>query len=83
MALGRGVQELKHGDHIGRVLEVEHSLNRFKDHLVLVTVEVLARDQITNVVPSIVIKEQAAKHARLGFDRVRRDPQAQSGFGIE
>ncbi len=46
------------------------------DQTVLVAVEVVVGEHVADTVPRAVVEQQAAEHALLGLDRVRRDAQA-------
>ena len=45
------------------------------DQPVLVAVEVGVGEQVADAVPGAVVEQQAAEHALLGLDRMRRDAQ--------
>jgi hypothetical protein len=70
------LQLLEHRDHVGRLGGVDERADGGVDQLVLVAVEVAVGQQVGGPVPGQVVQQQAAQHALLGLDRVRRHAQA-------
>ena len=57
------------------LLALISAADRRVDQLVLVAVEVAVGQQVADAVPGAVVEQQAAEHALLGLDGMRRDAQ--------
>ena len=73
--LAQALQGLEHGDDVGRLGGVDQLGNGLEHQLVLMTVEVAGDEQVGHAIPGVVVQQQAAQHAGLGFDGVRRHTQ--------
>src|SRR5205807_447742 len=75
LRLAQPLQLLIDGDDVRRLGGVDQAADRRVDQAVLVAVEVAVGEEVADAVPGTVVQQEAAQHAGLGFDRVRRDPQ--------
>ena len=75
VGLALAFELLEYRDHVGRLVGVDQLGDRTVDQLVLEAVVVRVLQQIADAVPGTVVKQQAAEHAGLGLDRVRRHAQ--------
>jgi hypothetical protein len=75
LGLAQALQLLEHGDHVGRLGGIHQRRHRREDHAVLEAVEVRFGQQVADPVPCAVVEQEAAEHALLGLDRVRRHAQ--------
>ena len=65
----------KHRNHVGRFAAVDQSPDGGVNQTVFVAIEVTVQQYIAHAVPRTVVQEQAAQHAGLPFNGMRRDAQ--------
>ena len=75
LGLAEALQLLEDRDHVGRLGGIDQAADRRVDQPVLEAVEVAVDEQVAGAVPGAVVEQQAAEHALLGLDRMRRDAQ--------
>jgi len=78
LGLAQALQVFINGDDVGRLACVDQARDASVDQPVLVAVKVAVEQQIAHAIPGMVVEQQAAEHARLGLDRVRRHTQLRS-----
>jgi hypothetical protein len=66
-------------DGVGRLIALDERRHGAEDQAVVGAIEVFGRDDVGDLVPRALIEHQAAEQRLLGFDRVRRQPQALGG----
>ncbi|MNV58993.1 hypothetical protein D3C71_1513920 [compost metagenome] len=69
------LQSIVDGQDVGRLAAVQQARRGLENQPVVVPVEVLRSQQITEAVPGAVVLQQAAKDALLRFDGMRRHAQ--------
>ena len=74
--LAQALQLLEDGDHVGRLGRVDQYRHGREYQSVLEAIEVRLGQQVADPIPRAVVEQQAAEHALLGLDRVRRHAQS-------
>ena len=75
IGLAQALQMLEDSDDVGRTAAIDQGAHGRIHQSVLVAVKVAVVQQVTHPVPGTVVQQQAAQHAGLGFEGVRRDAQ--------
>ena len=69
------LDRLEHRDHVGRAGLLDQARDVAPDAAVVVAVEVLAGDQVGDLVERLVVEQQRAEQRLLRLHRVRRQPE--------
>ena len=69
------LQVLKHGNDVGWTVGINQGANGGINQAVLVTVKVAISQDVAHPVPGLVAQQEAANHAGLALNRVRRNAQ--------
>ncbi|MNL38834.1 hypothetical protein D3C87_1610740 [compost metagenome] len=69
------LQRVVNGQDVGWLAAVQQSHGGFEDQPMIVAVEVIRVQQVTEAVPDAVVLQQAAQDALLRFDGMRRHAQ--------
>ena len=75
LGLAGHLQVLVDGDDVGRLAGADQRADGAEDDLVLEAVEVGLGDDVGGAIPGAVVQQQAAEHALLGLDGLRRHAQ--------
>ena len=67
------------GDRVGRLIAADELRDRAEDQPMVGPVEVLAVDDVRDLVPGALVQHQPAEQRLLGLDRVRRQAELVRG----
>jgi hypothetical protein len=67
---------LADGDGVGRLVALDERSDGGEDQAMVGAIEIVTADYVGNLIPGALVEHEAAEHRLLGFDRVRRQPEA-------
>ena len=76
LELPEALQVLADGDGVGRLVALDERGDGREDQAMVGAIEIVGGDDVGDLVPGALIEHEAAEQRLLGFDRVRRQPEA-------